>query len=472
MERVRDVKLHFLGATRQVTGSQYYVETDSLRLLVDCGMFQERDYLARNWDPSPVPLGRLDAVLLTHAHVDHCGLAPKLVREGLRCPIYCTPATADLAAVVLGDSAEIQVEDAAYKRKRHRKEGRQGKYPEIPLFAQKEVRRTLPLFKRVAYGREVRLAEGLSAVFHDAGHILGSAMIELRWSAAGGVRRMIFSGDIGRPDRALVRDPSTFTAADYVVMESTYGNRLHENHGTIGQQLADIVRRIVQSGGKLIVPVFAIERAQEVIYHLHRLLIAEQIPRLPVFLDSPMAAQVNEVFRRHRECFDREAQTMMSNGNMPLELPGLETVHSVEQSKALNRRDEPVIIMAGSGMCTAGRIKHHLAQYISRPECTVLFVGYQAAGTLGRQILDGQEEVRIHGRWHPVRAQIEQIHGFSGHADRDELIAWLRHIDQPPREIFLTHGEEEESLSLAEHLRAKFGLHVTVPEYRQSVELV
>jgi len=464
------VKLQFLGAVRQVTGSQYYIQTGSLRLLVDCGMFQERAFLARNWDPSPLPLRRLDAVLLTHAHVDHCGLAPKLVREGLRCPIYATRATADLAAVVLRDSAEIQVEDAAYKRKRHRREGRKGKYPEIPLFDQKEVRRTLPLIKRTDYGREVRLGDGLSAVFHDAGHILGSAMVELRWSAEDGPRRMIFSGDIGRPDRALVRDPTTFSSADYVVMESTYGNRLHENHGSIGRQLAEIVCRTAQGRGKLIVPVFAIERAQEVIYHLHRLLIADRIPRLPVFLDSPMAAEVNEVFQRHRECFDAEAQAMMANGNMPLELPGLETVRSAEQSKALNRLDQPMIIMAGSGMCTAGRIKHHLAQYISRPECTVLFVGYQAAGTLGRQILDGQAEVRIHGRLHPVRAQIEQIHGFSGHADRDELIGWLRHIESP-REIFLTHGEEDETLSLARRLRDELHLKVTVPEYQQAVEL-
>jgi metallo-beta-lactamase family protein len=482
------VKLQLLGATRQVTGSQYYVEADETRILVDCGMFQEREYLGRNWEPSPVPPAKIDAVLLTHAHLDHCGLAPKLVREGFRGPIMATAASADLAALVLRDSAEIQAEDAAYKKKRHRREGRKGKYPVKPLYTAEDVARTLPLFQRVAYEQEVQITDGVAAVFHDAGHILGSAMVELRarqnsrvprgggyvpgpYPLTAGWRRLVFSGDLGQPGKPLVRDPAVLAEADLIVMESTYGNRDHEDHGDVESQLAEVINRTVRGGGNVVIPIFAIERSQELIYHLSRLRHAQRIPPVPVFLDSPMAADVTEVFRRHPECFDLETWQLITSGDSPLSFPGLTMARSVDDSKAINDQKGPVIIASTSGMCTAGRIKFHLRRNITRPESTILFVGYQARGTLGRQILDGNPEVRIHGRHLPVKARVEQIHGFSGHADRSGLLRWLRFFRRPPQRLLLTHGEEEQALGLAEHVRQELGWEVSVPEYQQVVEL-
>lgn len=465
------MKLQFLGAARQVTGSQYYVEADGAKLLVDCGMFQERAYLARNWEPSPLPLRQIDAVLLTHAHVDHCGLVPKLVREGLRAPIFATEPSVDLVELVLRDSAEIQMEDAAFKRKRHRKEGRRGKYPEKPLYDLADVERTLPRLEPVAYDKEIHVKDGVSVVFREAGHILGSAVIEIRVASDGQARRLVFSGDLGGPGKPLVRDPAVISEADYLVMESTYGDRSHENHGSIEEQLARVVRESVARGGKLIVPVFAIERAQELIYCLERLLVQERIPAVPVCLDSPMAADVTNIFRRYRKLFDAEAQAWFPEGAVPLRFHGLKSVRTVAESKALNRVKGPMIIMATSGMCVAGRIKHHLAQHVSDPECTVLFIGYQAEGTLGRQILDGNPEVRIHGRSRLVRATIEQIHGFSGHADREALLRWAGNFRPPPSQTFLTHGEERSSLALSSHLRHEWDWKVAVPEYLKTFEL-
>ncbi len=470
-EGTRHVKLQFLGATRQVTGSRYYVEADGARVLIDCGMFQEREHQSRNWAPSPVRVRDLDALFLTHAHLDHCGLSPRLVQEGFRSPIVTTSASADLVELILRDSAEIQAEDAAFKKKRHRKEGRRGAHPEKPLYTLKDVERTLPLLKTVDYGGAVQINDHLSAMFHDAGHILGSAMIELRLTDNGRPRRVLFSGDIGQWGRPIVRDPTVFADADFVVMESTYGNRNHEAAGDAESQLAAVIHRTVEQGGKVIVPIFAIERAQEIVYHLSRLRALERIPLLPVFLDSPMAADVTEVFRRHRELFDLEAWEVIDSGAWPLNFPGLKMVRTPQQSKEINRQKGPAIIMATSGMCNAGRIKHHLARYITHAENTLLFVGYQAHGTLGRQILDGSPEVRIHGRMHPVRAAVSQIHGVSGHADRSGLLRWLSYFQNPPEHLFLTHGEEEESLALAAHIREKMGWNVTVPEYQEVVEL-
>lgn len=465
------MRLQFLGAARQVTGSQYYVEADGARLMIDCGMYQERAYLDRNWAPSPVRLRDLDALLLTHAHVDHCGLAPKLVQEGFRGPIITTFASADLVELVLRDAAQIQAEDAAFKEKRHRKEGRRGERPVKPLYTLRDVERTLPLLQSVPYDQPVRINDRVHAVFHDAGHILGSAMIELQVSDHGQPRRLVFTGDLGQWGRPIVRDPSRFTQADYLVMESTYGDRDHENHESVESQLQKIITETVSAGGKVVIPIFAIERAQELLYYLKRLLHARQIPDVPVFLDSPMAADVNEVFRNHRECFDVDAEEMVAEGHSLLKFPSLHVVRGIEESKAINDLKGPAVIMATSGMCTAGRIKHHLAQHIGNPACTILFVGYQSHGTLGRQVLDGNREVRIHGISRLVRARVAQVQGISGHADRTALLEWLSHFQKPPREVFITHGEQEAALEFAELVRQKFGWNVTVPNYRETVTL-
>ena len=465
------MKLQFLGAARQVTGSQYYIEADGARLLVDCGMHQERAHLARNWDRSPLRLPDLDALLLTHAHVDHCGLAPKLVHEGFRGPIVTTSASADLLELVLRDSAEIQAEDAAFKKKRHRKEGRRGKYPVKPLYTMQDVDRTLQRIEAVPYDQPVRINDRVHVVFHDAGHILGSAIIELRVTDNGQPRRIVFTGDLGQFNKPIVRDPAVFTEADYVVMESTYGDRDHEDHGSVESQLEQVIVDAVDAGGKVVIPIFAVERAQELIYHLNRLLHAQRIPGIPVFLDSPMAADVTEVFRRHRECFDAEAEEIVAAGEAILRFPSLRVVRDVRESKSINDLKGPAVVMSTSGMCTAGRIKHHLARHIGDPASTVLFVGYQSQGTLGRQILDGNREVRIHGGSRLVRARVRQIQGVSGHADRNGLLEWLNHFQQPPRQLFITHGEQQASLALAEEVRQRMGWNVSVPEYRETVAL-
>jgi metallo-beta-lactamase family protein len=460
------MKLQFLGAARQVTGSQYYLQTQGARVLIDCGMFQEREFAARNWNALPVRPRDIDAVLVTHAHIDHCGLLPRLVEEGFRGPVLATAPSVDLLELVLRDSAQIQAEDAQFKQKRHRDEGRKGKYPEKPLYTLRDVEHTIPLLQAVAYNQPVPVNSHLSVTFRDAGHILGSAMIELLVQ-----QNDVFTGDMGQPHRPFVRDPSQFTEADYIVCESTYGDRTHEEHGSIEDQLAAAILRTIEAGGKMIIPIFAIERAQEVIYYLGRLVHAGRIPHVPVYLDSPMAAEVNEIFKRHRDCFAPDAQQEISHGEPLLGFPGLTTVRSVEQSKAINHQKGSAIIMATNGMCTAGRIKHHLAQYIDRPDCMILFVGYQASGTLGRQILDGNKEVRLHGRLRQVRVQVEHIANFSGHADRGTLLGWLQHFASPPKQLFVTHGEEESSLSLAQKIRDELHWNVTVPEYQQSFEL-
>jgi metallo-beta-lactamase family protein len=465
------VKLKFLGAARNITGSQYYLESKGIRLLVDCGLYQEREFLERNWAPFPISPKALDALLLTHAHLDHCGLVPKLVREGFQGRIYCTAATADIAEVMLLDSAKLQEEDAEFKKKRHEREGRRGRFPEVPLYTADDVQASLPLFSPLPYRKTLQLGNGIKATFFNAGHVLGSAMVLVTTSEGAVERTVLFSGDVGRWNAPMLQDPTLFAEADYVIVESTYGDRLHESFADVSKRFAEEINLTLKAGGNIVVPSFALERAQELLYYLDELTMQHRVPQLKVFLDSPMAASINKIFERHPELYDQEMTRLVHSHRSPFELPGLRIVQTVEESKAINAVKSGAMIIAGSGMCTGGRIKHHLVTNISRPESTILFVGYQAVGTLGRQIVDDAETVRILGQYHPVRARVAQIHGFSAHADRDELFRWLSGLKRAPKHVFITHGEPEVAESFANLLREETGWEVSIPDYLAEVEL-
>lgn len=466
-----EIKLSFMGAAQNVTGSRYLLETNGTRLLVDCGLYQERDLRGRNWDPFFVPPESIDAVLLTHAHLDHCGLLPKFVREGFEGSIYCTAATAEIAKIVLLDSAHIQEEDAEYKRKRHEREGRTGPYPVVPLYTKEDAESVIPLFQPLSYEKTVEVGEGIEASFHDAGHILGASMIRVKVKKNGDQRTIIFSGDIGQWDRPILRDPTVFEEADYVLVESTYGDRVHDDREEIDNQLFEVINSTQKAGGNIAIPSFAVERSQEVLYHLNELLVEDRIPRLKVFVDSPMAINVTEVFEHHPELFDEEMMDLIRRRESPFDFPGLQMTRTTKESKAINHIKGTVIIIAGAGMCTGGRIKHHLVNNISKPESTILFVGYQAVGTLGRKIVNGAKEVRILGETHPVKANIIQIHGFSAHADRDDLYRWLSGLRTPPKHVFVTHGEPESAKHFSEFVREKTGWETSVPDYKTEAML-
>jgi len=465
------IKLKFLGAAQNVTGSRHLLEANGTKILIDCGLYQERQFRERNWEPFTCPPESLDAVLLTHAHLDHCGLLPKLAKEGFKGKIYCTDATAEIAQIILLDSAHLQEEDAEYKRKRHKREGRESARPVEALYTTADAEACFPQFSSVKYKQPIKLGSGIEATFCDAGHVLGSSIIRVKVSKDGQDRTVIFSGDIGRPDRPIVQDPSIVEQADYVLVESTYGDRVHEGHEDTKKLIAEVINSTKQAGGNIIVPSFALERSQELLYYINELLLKKAIQPLPVFLDSPMASRITKVFQKHREMYDEEMTEFMRRNKSPFEFSGLKMAGTSDESKAINHIRGTIMVIAGSGMCTGGRIKHHLVNNITKSENTIMFVGYQAVGTLGRQIVNGEKEVRILGQEYPVNARIARINGFSAHADKEELFEWLSGLKKPPRKLFVVHGESESANKFGNYIREKTGWDVAVPAYQDEVVL-
>jgi metallo-beta-lactamase family protein len=455
----------FWGATRTVTGSMHRIEACGKSLLLDCGLFQGHRAESRRRNMQfPFRPRDIDAVVLSHAHIDHCGNLPNLVRQGYAGPIYCTPATRALAAVMLGDAAKIQEEDADYlNRRRERGE------PKVePLYDGRDVYQTLLRLRAVPYDKPHEIARSLEATFVDAGHLLGSAMIHLRLGDAGA---LTFTGDLGRPGLPILRDPSPVPPADLIISECTYGGHRHEPVDETADQLGEVARRTAERGGKLIIPAFAVGRTQTVVYFLHRLISAGRLPELPVFVDSPMAVRATEVFRAHPECFN--AQTLELLREHP-DLFGPKHVHYIErqdESIALNDRPAPCVIVSSSGMCEAGRILHHLKHHIEDPRSTILIAGYQAEGTLGRRLVERRPEVRILGRVFPVRAEIVVLNGLSSHADHADLMRSLTPLASTARHVRLVHGDPDRGEALAADLRTAGFADVAVPDRGENVIL-
>jgi len=463
------LRIRFHGADREVTGSCHLVECAGKRILIDCGLYQgggELDEINRRpfgFDPASI-----DVLLLTHAHLDHCGRIPLLVAEGFRGEIITTSATRELSRLVLLDAAHLQEEEAERKA-RHAARHRGRRVRVEPLYTTLDALNSLDFFGRVAeYGRPLELGAGIRASFHDAGHILGSASVLLTLEEGGRRRRVLFSGDIGYGGRPILRDPQPPSEVDVLVMETTYGDRRHKALQPSLEELYGAIETTLQGGGNVVIPTFALERAQEVLFYLREAVESGRLPRaLQVFLDSPMAISATEIFRRHPECYDAQTAELFRNGRDPFALPNLHFTREAAQSMALNHIHAGAVIMAGSGMCTGGRVRHHLKHNLWRDECSVVFVGYAAHGTLARIIIDGAKKVKLFGEEIPVRARIHTIGGFSAHADARELMHWLEAVGRPKR-IFLVHGEEHAMGAFARHLHHA---RVSMPRLGETFEI-
>ncbi|MBR5430745.1 MAG: MBL fold metallo-hydrolase [Firmicutes bacterium] len=464
------MKITFLGAARTVTGSCYLLEHNNCRFLVDCGMFQGNKALKNNnYTDFPFNPGEIDFVLLTHAHIDHSGLLPKLYKQGFKNPIYSSTATVALLEIMLPDSGYIQEQEVERK---NRKLMRAGARELEPIYTAADALATLPLCKGVRYGEEFSPAEGIRVVYQDAGHIFGSAMLEIYFEENGVQRKLVFTGDLGRNDQAIVRDPYIMESADYLVMESTYGNRLHGGDAEKEIPLfAEVITRTVYRGGNVIIPAFAVDRTQDILYLLNEMQLNKMIPECTVYVDSPLAIKATEIFARFPDYYDRmTAHLFKEEGRPPFVLKNLIYTASAAESQQLNNVKSGAIIISASGMADAGRIKHHLKHNLWRKECSVLFFGYQAEGTLGRRLIEGEKKVTIHGEEVEVKADIYNMEGFSAHADHDELLAWMKGFKQLPRRVFVTHGEEQSALDWAAEVGRTFGVEAIAPEYGYSYD--
>jgi len=454
----------------------FELHADGQRFLLDCGLYQGRRKEAEERNRNlPFAADSLAAVVLSHAHIDHSGNLPSLVKNGFSGPIYTTPATADLCAVMLRDSAYLHEKDAAFlNKRRHRRKSLDPRHEDEqvePLYRTEDAEATIPLFRPVPMYRPTELGTHLRYESHDAGHILGSSAVLLVYHNGGKTIRLAYSGDLGRPHLPIIRDPEPLPAVDYLILETTYGGRLHKDVGTVRAKLANVVNRTCRRGGKLIVPAFAVGRAQQLILTLHELSDAGEIPSIPIFVDSPLAVEATEVFRKHPECFDHDTRRFLLEGGDPFGFARLRYIREVSESKALNDLRGPFVIISASGMCEAGRILHHLRNNIENPRNTVLITGFQAQHTLGRKLVDKLPEVPIFGEPVRLRAEVETLNELSGHADQRELLEWLKPLAKGLQKLFLVHGEPEQTKAFAAAVQERFGVTAVIPERGQRFEL-
>lgn len=473
------MKITFFGATKTVTGSNFLVEGAGKKFLIDCGMYQGKSSLEeKNQEEFPYNINEIDFMLLTHAHIDHSGRIPKLYNNGYRNLILATKATCDLCSIMLPDSGHIQEMEVEWK---NRKRKREGKKELPPLYTAEDAIKSLEIFKPINYDEIIEIDENIKVRFNDAGHMLGSSIIEVWVTENGKTEKIVFTGDLGNNDIPLLSSPTMIESADYLIMESTYGNRLHIRNDNKAELFLDIVSETLGTGGSVVIPSFAVGRTQEILYELNKLKERKNdeeftkkykhLMQTPVYVDSPLAISATEVFNNNKELFDYDVQEEMKKGDNPLEFPGLKFTKTAEESKMLNESNEPSIIISASGMCDVGRIKHHLKHNLWNPKSTILFVGYQAPETLGRKIIEGAKKVKIFGEEIAVNARIEYIEGYSGHADQEWLLNFIYSFFTKPKHIFLVHGEEQGQEDLKEKIIETTNIPVTIPEYAEQYSL-
>lgn len=473
------MKITFLGAAKTVTGSNFLVEAAGKKFLVDCGMYQGKATEEKeNEAPFLFDVSEIDFMLLTHAHIDHSGRIPKLYNDGYRNPVIATKATCDLCTIMLPDSGHIQEMEIEWRNKKRKREGKE-ELP--PLYTAEDATKCLELFKRVKYDEIVEIDENIKVRFNDAGHMLGSAIIEVWVTEDGKTQKAVFTGDLGNNDIPLLASPTMIESADYLIMESTYGSRLHMRNDDKAELFLNVVSETLDKGGTVVIPSFAVGRTQEIVYELNKLKETRDdeefikkyktLMSVPVFVDSPLAISATEIFRENTDLFDDEVKEEMEKGDNPLEFPGLQFTRTAEESKALNESNQSSIIISASGMCEVGRIKHHLKHNLWNPNSTILFVGYQAPGTLGSKLVNGEKKVKVFGEEITVNARIEYIEGYSGHADQEWLLNFVYSFIKKPKHIFLVHGEEESQEVLKEKILETTGIPVTIPDYGETYEL-